>query len=101
MSVSTNFKPPLTHSVVSWASRFPPLHCCAHRATNRSGHTVEWFGLGLIQSKGKTPAFLGDPEAAKTTLELYPKTVAHTSERDDVVAQTTGRLKAEMYRILQ
>lgn len=38
-----------------------------------------WFGIKTKQ--GKKNAFLGDTEAGKNALELYPKTVAHASEK--------------------
>lgn len=63
------------------------------------------FGIKKRQDKKsqkKIPnTFIGHSEDVKNTLELYPKTVAHTSKGDDIAAQTTRKFKADMAKIMQ
>lgn len=59
------------------------------------------FGLGFKEGKIKKAqkipnTFIGCSEDVKNTLELYLKTVVHTSKGDDITAQMARKLKAEM-----
>lgn len=105
MSVPTNFKSTLTHGEIFWTSQLQFLfpHSWASRAIkDEEGlwYASVWdLKKARLKKAKKIPnTFIDYPEDVKNTLELYLKTVGHTSKRDDITAQMARKFKAEMVK---